>query len=95
MLHYFWRNELNKKHVIVYILITGFWLLYGGHVQRVYQVAWSADSRLLCSGSADSTLKVWDVKTKKLLFDLPGHADEVCYEQCHFTKLEFFPNEVF
>ena len=48
-----------------------------GHVQRVYQVAWSADSRLLCSGSADSTLKVWDVKTKKLLFDLPGHADEV------------------
>ena len=58
-------------------------------------MAWSADSRLLCSGSADSTLKVWDVKTKKLLFDLPGHADEVCYEQCHFTKLEFFPNEVF
>ncbi len=21
--------------------------------------------------------KVWDVKTKKLMFDLPGHADEV------------------
>ena len=48
-----------------------------GHVQRVYQVAWSADSRLLCSSSADSTLKVWDIKEKKLLFDLPGHADEV------------------
>ena len=48
-----------------------------GHVQRVYQVAWSADSRLLCSGSADSTLKVWDVTAKKLLYDLPGHADEV------------------
>ncbi len=48
-----------------------------GHVQRVYQVAWSADSRLLCSGSADSTLKVFDIKTKKLLNDLPGHADEV------------------
>ncbi len=48
-----------------------------GHVQRVYQVAWSSDSRLLCSGSADSTLKLWDVKTRKLLYDLPGHADEV------------------
>ena len=50
-----------------------------GHVQRVYQVAWSADSRLLCSGSADSTLKVWDIKARRLLNDLPGHADEVCY----------------
>lgn len=28
-----------------------------GHVQAVYTVAWSADSRLLLSSSADSTLK--------------------------------------
>ena len=28
-----------------------------GHVQAVYQIAWSPDSRLLVSGSADSTLK--------------------------------------
>lgn len=43
----------------------------------VYQIAWSADSRLLVSGSSDSTLKVWDVKAQKLATDLPGHADEV------------------
>jgi len=48
-----------------------------GHVNRVYQIAWSADSRLLCSGSSDSTLKVWNIETRKLLQDLPGHADEV------------------
>lgn len=48
-----------------------------GHVQAVYQIAWSADSRLLVSGSADSTVKVWDMSTKKLQQDLPGHADEV------------------
>ncbi len=29
-----------------------------GHVGQVYQISWSADSRLLCSGSSDSTLKV-------------------------------------
>jgi ribosome assembly protein 4 len=29
------------------------------------------------SGSKDSTLKVWDVQKRKLMFDLPGHADEV------------------
>lgn len=45
----------------------------------VYQIAWSADSRLLVSGSSDSTLKVWDVKAQKLATDLPGHADEVEY----------------
>ncbi|KAF2293450.1 hypothetical protein GH714_001880 [Hevea brasiliensis] len=38
---------------------------------------WSADSRLLLSGSKDSTLKVWDIRTRKLKQDLPGHADEV------------------
>lgn len=52
-----------------------------GHVGSVYQVAWSADSRLLVSGSSDSTLKVWDIKTGKLNMDLPGHADEVRKEK--------------
>ena len=50
---------------------------FRGHVGPVYQVAWSSDSRLLVSGSKDSTLKVWDVHTKKLRVNLPGHADEV------------------
>ena len=43
----------------------------------MYQLAWSADSRLLVSGSSDSTLKLWSMDTKKLHNDLPGHGDEV------------------
>ena len=31
---------------------------FRGHVRPVYQVSWSADSRLVVSGSSDSTLKV-------------------------------------
>lgn len=66
-----------------------------GHVASVYQVAWSADSRLLVSGSSDSTLKVWDVKTGKLNMDLPGHADEVRLllpETCVFMLKKEIPH---
>lgn len=48
-----------------------------GHVGPVYQVCWSSDSRMLLSGSRDTTLKIWDLKTGKIKFDLPGHADEI------------------
>ena len=37
----------------------------------------SADSRFLLSGSKDSTLKCWAMRTYKAAEDLPGHADEV------------------
>ena len=46
-------------------------------MQRVFRVAWSADSRLLVSAGEDSTVKVWDIGSRKLAFDLPGHADQV------------------
>jgi ribosome assembly protein 4 len=32
---------------------------------------------MLVSASRDSTVKVWNLATRKLLADLPGHADEV------------------
>ena len=48
-----------------------------GHVGAVYQLAWAADSRLLASGSKDSTVKVWNVRSNKMKEDLPGHSDEV------------------
>lgn len=37
----------------------------------------SPDSRLLVSGSKDTTLKVWELRTGTLKEDLPGHKDEV------------------
>lgn len=37
-----------------------------GHVAPVYQCAFSPDSRLLVTGSKDTTLKVWDMRTHKL-----------------------------
>lgn len=43
----------------------------------MFQLAWSSDSRLLVSGSSDSTLKVWNVAKQKIWMDLPGHDDQV------------------
>lgn len=48
-----------------------------GHVQAVYMVAWSADSRLLLSSSADSTLKG---KSRARHFKLEfAHGNVTCY----------------
>lgn len=66
-----------NTHVRTYIVTGKFVAVFRGHVQSVYQVCWSADSRLLCSSSKDSTLKVWNVSKKKAEMDLPGHSDEV------------------
>ncbi|CBI29123.3 unnamed protein product, partial [Vitis vinifera] len=47
------------------------------HVEPVHQISWSADGRLLLSGSNDSILKVNYIRTQKLKQDLPGYEDEV------------------
>jgi len=49
----------------------------GSHMGAVYRLAWSSDSRLLLSGSEDTTNKVWDIAKQQLLKDLPGHEDVV------------------
>ena len=56
-----------------------------GHIGQVFQVCWSADSRLLCSCSADKTLKVWNT-SGKMIRHLTQHQDKVV--ACFFL---FFP----
>lgn len=48
---------LKKKKIILLLNRFRFLGTMRGHVQAVYMICWSADSRLLVSGSADSTLK--------------------------------------
>ena len=48
-----------------------------GHKGAVTAVAFSPDDRLLASGSADNTVKLWDVATGKEVRSLEGHTARV------------------
>ncbi|XP_052812359.1 neurexin-1-like isoform X2 [Mya arenaria] len=47
------------------------------HTREVKSVTLSDDGRYLVSGSADGTLKVWDMHTERPIHTLQGHTDEV------------------
>jgi WD40 repeat protein len=57
----------------------------GGHSEVILSHAISPDGRLLVSGSADSTIKLWDIATANLLATLYGHRDAV-------TSVAFLPD---
>lgn len=44
------------------------WRVLRGHLQDVYDIAWSPDSAFLVSGSIDNTAIVWDVQKSRYLF---------------------------
>jgi small GTP-binding protein len=48
-----------------------------GHSDRVFSVAFSPDGRRALSGSADSTVRLWDIETGRTLRVLEGHSEGV------------------
>jgi len=48
-----------------------------GHTAGVTAVAFSSDGKALASGSADATVKLWDVQSGRLLTNLAGHQGAV------------------
>jgi len=45
-----------------------------GHTNSVYAIAFSVDGKYLVSGSADSTIKVWDWQTGEVIATFTGES---------------------
>jgi WD40 repeat protein len=48
-----------------------------GHTERIHEMTFSPDSKLLVSGSDDNTVGVWSVDTGELLRTITAHSDWV------------------
>jgi WD40 repeat protein len=49
----------------------------GGHLDRVVDLAFSADGKLLASGAADRTARIWDVGARRELRSIAAHDSVV------------------
>jgi WD40 repeat protein len=47
------------------------------HIWNVSAIAFSPDGQNLISGSFDQTIRIWDIKTRKIKATLDGHDDGV------------------
>lgn len=56
-----------------------------GHTDHVLSVAFSPDGETIASSSSDTTVRLWDVRRRKLKATLEGHVDRV-------PALAFSPN---
>ncbi|MBW2708813.1 MAG: WD40 repeat domain-containing protein [Deltaproteobacteria bacterium] len=72
------KNPSERDAIRLYHFPTGRLAgLLKGHDNVVFSLAFSPDSRFLASGSADKTVRVWDVSRKRAVHTLKGHKNYI------------------
>jgi hypothetical protein len=61
----------------IYLERKGLQHRMSGHAGGATAVAFTPDSKMLVSGGADRTIRVWDVATGDLLWEVPGHSGPI------------------
>ncbi|ETO06137.1 WD-40 repeat-containing protein [Reticulomyxa filosa] len=64
-----------------------------GHTDRINSIDYSSfdDNQLLCSGSDDKTVRVWDIENNKQIQSFNGHSSYKCHLLkifCHSEKIK-------
>lgn len=62
---------------------------FRGHAKEITDLAFSADSRWIITGSMDRTIKVWDVPTGASIYELRGRGD--WYQLLSFSIIDRKP----
>ncbi|MEX0586905.1 MAG: WD40 repeat domain-containing protein, partial [Pirellulales bacterium] len=65
-----WPNDKTEKNELTEVR------RYEGHAEHVFSLAVSGDGKLLVSGSADGTARVWDMATRRVLQTFQGKRKE-------------------
>mmetsp|Transcript_19580 Transcript_19580/g.30672 ORF Transcript_19580/g.30672 Transcript_19580/m.30672 type:complete len:338 (-) Transcript_19580:138-1151(-) len=65
-------------------------LIMGGHMhnfeKNLLRCSWSGDASMVCAGSADKMVYVWEAKHGKVKYKLPGHTG--CVNDVDFHPVE-------
>ncbi|HPZ08316.1 MAG TPA: protein kinase [Candidatus Eremiobacteraeota bacterium] len=69
--------SIREKGLLTRSIITELVHSFEGHTGSVLSVCFNYDGSLIASGGKDNMIKLWDVKSCKLLFNLTGHTSPV------------------
>ncbi len=72
-------RKISRRAVMIgwWLLKRRAYLIYTGHTDWVYDVAWSPDGTRLASCSKDTTVQIWDATAGSRIFTYRGHSSDV------------------
>ncbi|MBA0616526.1 hypothetical protein Godav_016568 [Gossypium davidsonii] len=71
------RNSITLKVDEMSVIVVCDFMVISGHLGWVRSVAFDPSNNWFCTGSADRTIKIWDVASGRLKLTLTGHIEQI------------------